>query len=116
MTTDTQSPDAPTIPSTDAESGAPADDILIDVRNLAKHFKISRHENLIAVGGVDLTIGRGETVGLVGESGSGKTTLGRVMLRLTEPTAGEIWYGGQRISHVSTSEFRKIRPKLQMVF
>ncbi len=116
MTTDTQSPDAPATPSTDAESVSPGDDILIDVRNLAKHFKISRHENLVAVGGVDLTIGRGETVGLVGESGSGKTTLGRVMLRLTEPTAGEIWYGGQRISHMSTGEFRKIRPKLQMVF
>jgi oligopeptide/dipeptide ABC transporter ATP-binding protein len=104
------------VPAATAESGAPDDDVLIDIRNLSKHFKISRRENLVAVGGVDLSIGRGETVGLVGESGSGKTTLGRVMLRLTEPTGGDIWYGGERISHMSGKEFRKVRPKLQMVF
>ena len=119
MTTDTALQDAPAAPAAAAaaaEPGAPGDDVLIDVRNLSKHFKISRRENLVAVGGVDLSIGRGETVGLVGESGSGKTTLGRVMLRLTEPTDGEIWYGGERISHMSGKEFRRVRPKLQMVF
>lgn len=89
---------------------------LLELRGLVKHFRISRHENLVAVGGVDLTIGKGETLGLVGESGSGKTTLGRLILRLLEPTAGEVWYRGQRISHLPEQDFRKIRPKLQMVF
>ena len=89
---------------------------LIDVRNVAKHFRISRRENLVAVGGVDLTIGRGETVGLVGESGSGKTTLGRLILRLWDPTYGEVWYEDKKISHMQGSELRRWRPKLQMVF
>ena len=104
-------------------AGAPAgreglnpDAPVIEIRGLAKHFQVSRHENLVAVGGVNLTIAEGETVGLVGESGSGKTTLGRVILRLTEPTAGEIYYRGVRMDNISEGAFRRYRPKLQMVF
>lgn len=103
-----------------ADEGALAapktDETLVEVRGLVKHFPVGRDATLVAVNGVNLTIGRGETVGLVGESGSGKTTLGRLILRLTEPTAGEVWFRGQPVSHLSEGAFRALRPKLQMVF
>jgi len=69
---------------------------MIDVKNLTKIYKISKNKNVIAVDGVDLTIEKGETVGLVGESGSGKSTLGRMILGLIPPTSGEIWFEGEK--------------------
>ncbi len=69
-----------------------------------------------AVDGVDLSINEGETFGLVGESGSGKTTVGRCILRLIEPTAGQIIYRGQDITKLKGEEFRRVRRKFGIVF
>ena len=69
-----------------------------------------------AVDGVDLTINEGETFGLVGESGSGKTTVGRCILRLIQPTAGQIIYRGQDITKLKGEAFTKVRRKFGIVF
>jgi len=69
-----------------------------------------------AVDGVSFTVNRGQTVGLVGESGSGKTTIGRAIIRLTEPTAGKIYYGDTAISRLGPAAFRPYRKKIQIIF
>jgi peptide/nickel transport system ATP-binding protein len=95
---------------------------LLRVRALAKHFILPRdsflepHRILRAVDGVDFDVFPGETVGLVGESGCGKSTLARVVMRLTEPTEGSIVFDGQDISHMSQSEIRPLRRRMQMIF
>ncbi|RMF33983.1 MAG: SDR family NAD(P)-dependent oxidoreductase [Alphaproteobacteria bacterium] len=66
--------------------------------------------------GIDFHVHRGETVGLVGESGSGKTTLGRCLLRLIEPDAGRITFGGRDITHLPAAELRPLRARMQMIF
>jgi len=90
---------------------------LIEVQGLTKAFP-ARHSRLLvhAVNGVSFSIQQGETLGLVGESGSGKSTVGRCILRLVEPTTGEIRYHGDDLLRYSSREFRYLRPKLQMVF
>ena len=72
---------------------------LLEVKNLYKYFPVKgvKGPGVQAVENVSLFINKGETMGLVGESGCGKTTLGRTILRLHEPTAGEIVYGGETI-------------------
>jgi oligopeptide/dipeptide ABC transporter ATP-binding protein len=69
-----------------------------------------------AVADIDLAIAPGETVGLVGESGCGKSTLGRTLLRLVEPTAGRIVFEGRDVTHLSASELRPLRRRMQMIF
>lgn len=69
-----------------------------------------------AVGGVSLAVHAGRTLGIVGESGSGKTTLGRMLVRLLDPTAGRLRYGGTEIGSLSEKELRPFRRELQMVF
>jgi len=95
---------------------------LLEVRGLKKHFPIrrgvfSRVSGYVrAVDGVDLTLRRGETLGLVGESGSGKTTTGRCILRLMEPTGGSVRFEGEDLLSLSPSGMRKMRREMQVIF
>ena len=92
-------------------------DILLDVRDLKQHFPIRtgffKTTPLKAVDGVSFTINKGETLGLVGESGCGKTTVGRSILRLYEPTAGQVFFEGEEVTKKNIDLMRK---KMQMVF
>ena len=96
--------------------------ILIEVRNLTKHFPIGAGlfgaggDFVRAVDGVSLTIRRGETFGLVGESGCGKTTTGRCILRLIEPTSGEVRFQGQDLLTVGSDDLRRLRRDMQIIF
>ena len=89
---------------------------LLEVRNLAMHFRVGRHQAARAVDGVSFSIGRGETLGLVGESGCGKTTVGRSIIRLYDPTAGEIVFDGTDLAHLSQREMLPFRRRMQMIF
>jgi oligopeptide/dipeptide ABC transporter ATP-binding protein len=101
---------------------ASGNDFLLEAREVQKYFPIrggvfSRLTgHLKAVDGVSFSIGKGETFGVVGESGCGKTTLGRVLLRLIEPTAGQVVFKGQRISDIPLKDFRPLRRDMQIVF
>ena len=95
---------------------------ILEIKNLSTYFQ-SNHgffekekEPVKAVDHVSFDVYPGETLGLVGESGCGKTTLGRSVLRLTEPTSGEIWYKRVLINHLSQTELRKMRKHLQIIF
>lgn len=88
---------------------------LIETRNLQKYFK-TPHGQLHAVDDVSIKINRGQTLGVVGESGCGKSTLGRVILRLLEPTGGDILYDGESILGYDDEQMRKMRQKMQMIF
>jgi peptide/nickel transport system ATP-binding protein len=88
---------------------------LVDVRGLAKFF--GRPGSMThAVDGLDFRLARGETVGLLGESGSGKTTTGRLLLRLTEPSTGEIRFDGSDIASFRGDALRSFRARAQLVF
>ena len=88
---------------------------VLRVESLRKVFTIEGH-NLYALNGISLEVQAGETVGLVGESGSGKTTAARCILRLIEPTGGNIYFEGANVTVMSEKQFRPLRQKLQMVF
>ncbi len=94
---------------------------LVEVRSLKKHFRLpggwfGKVRYVYAVDGVDLNISEGETFGLVGESGCGKTTLGRLVLRLVEPTSGEIVFNEQNITKLDRGQLRPVRREMQIVF
>lgn len=89
---------------------------LIETRNLKKLFKLNGGALLHAVDGIDLKIYQGETIGVVGESGCGKSTLGRSILRLIEPTSGEILYNGENIVGLKPNKMRALRKDLQIIF
>ncbi|MFD6803898.1 dipeptide ABC transporter ATP-binding protein [Streptomyces cyaneofuscatus] len=94
-----------------AEDAAP----LLEAVDLRREFGRGSGK-VAAVGGVSLTVHAGQTLGIVGESGSGKTTLGRMLVRLLDPTAGRLRYGGREIGSLSEKELRPFRRELQMVF
>ncbi len=95
---------------------------IIEIKGLKKHFpiktgffnKVTGHVR--AVDGVDFQVLPGETLGIVGESGCGKSTTGRTILRLLEPTAGEVWFNGKDLAKLSKEEMRRMRKDIQMVF
>jgi len=95
---------------------------LVSVRNLRKEFPIrkgvlSRQVGAVkAVNDVSFDVARGETLGVVGESGCGKTTTGRTILRLIEPTSGEIRFEGRDVKSMGTSELRALRREMQIIF
>ncbi|MCG0276011.1 MAG: ATP-binding cassette domain-containing protein [Thermosediminibacteraceae bacterium] len=89
---------------------------LIEINNLKKYFNVGRGAVLKAVDNVNLKIMEGETLGLVGESGCGKTTLGRTVIRLYEPTAGEVLFEGKNVHKLRGQELREFNRKAQMIF
>jgi len=95
---------------------------LLEVRNLKKYFPVGgglfshREGEVKAVDGVSLTVEEGETLGLVGESGCGKSTLGRTILRLIEPTEGEVYFRGKNLLSLSQRELRDVRREMQIIF
>ncbi|MGL4324456.1 MAG: ABC transporter ATP-binding protein [Beijerinckiaceae bacterium] len=94
--------------------------IILEARNLSKHFLARGHHasgaTIKAVDSISLALRQGETLALVGESGCGKSTTGRLLLRLIEPTAGEIFYQGEDITSLDHTAMKKRRRDLQIIF
>jgi oligopeptide transport system ATP-binding protein len=97
-------------------------DLLLEVRNLVKHYEVGggmfgkRGGIVRAVDGVSFSIRRGETLGLVGESGCGKTTTGRCVLQLERPTSGQIIFEGRDLTTLDPRELRAVRRRMQVIF
>jgi oligopeptide/dipeptide ABC transporter ATP-binding protein len=97
------------------------EDVILSTKDLKKYFPVGRGffrgatAVAKAVDGVNLDVRRGETMALVGESGCGKTTLGRLILRLIEPTGGEIWFEGVNLLKLGDEEMRRMRINMQLV-
>ncbi|MGN8646261.1 ABC transporter ATP-binding protein [Gracilibacillus sp. HCP3S3_G5_1] len=98
-------------------------ELLVEIKNLKKHFKLkgggvlNRNKKVLkAVNGVSLEIYKGETLGLVGESGCGKSTLGRNILRLQEPTDGQVLFHNENILTYSKEQMRKLRSHMQIIY
>ena len=90
---------------------------LVGVRNLVKHFPVEGSDDVVqAVDDVSFDIRSGETLGLVGESGCGKSTVGRCLLRLIEPTRGEVEFEGQNIVGLPAEKMRVLRREMQIIF
>jgi oligopeptide/dipeptide ABC transporter ATP-binding protein len=109
-------------PADRGTAGGALTEAVLEVRNLKKHFPVKKGllrktvAHVYAVDGVSFTIDRGETLGLVGESGCGKTTVGRTLLRLTEPTDGQILISGKDVTRIPKSELRPYRREMQIIF
>src|SRR6266852_8523152 len=89
---------------------------LVRVRGLVKHFPVEDSDDVWrAVDGVSFEIVGGETLGLVGESGCGKSTIGRCILRLIEPTKGDIKFAGRDVTAMKKHELRELRREMQII-
>ena len=97
-------------------------DLILEVNNLSKNFKIrskklfGKPKILKAVNNVSFQVHRGETLGIIGESGCGKSTLGRTIIKLLNPSEGEIIYNGKKINHLQGAELKSIRKDIQIIF
>lgn len=106
------------VPDKSEQNGEP----LLKVENLKVYFPIKKNffgkilKEFKAVDDVSFSVKKGETVGLVGESGCGKTTLGRTLIRLIEPTSGNIFFNGKNIAAIPADQFRKMRKDIQIIF
>ena len=90
---------------------------ILELSNVRKEFHTSSSKRaIVAVDNISLKLEKGKTLGIVGESGSGKSTLGRLMLRLIEPSAGEIKFDDVNLLNLKNTELRKMRSKMQMIF
>ncbi len=100
----------------------PSKDALLEVRHLRKCFPVKKSitgkvlQELVAVDDVSFELMPGETLGIVGESGCGKTTMGRTILKLHQPSGGQIFFNGEDITGYKNSEMRPIRTKMQIIF
>ena len=89
---------------------------LLEVKNLTKHFPAAHGKKVHAVNGVSFKLERGETLGIVGESGCGKSSMGRTILKVHEPTSGQIIFDGVDITGLSNRKMFPYRKKMQMIF
>ncbi|MDT7688762.1 MAG: peptide/nickel transport system ATP-binding protein [Acidobacteriota bacterium] len=113
-----------TVPQAEAASASAGDarvegarEELVRVRGLFKHFAVAGGDDVVrAVDGVTFEIFRGETLGLVGESGCGKSTVGRCLLRLIEPTRGQVEFEGHDVLATRGGELRRLRREMQIIF
>lgn len=92
------------------------DALLLEIKNLKKYYSVGDNSKLHAVDNITASIEKGKTLGVVGESGCGKTTLGRTILKLIEPTDGEILFEGQDIAKLNHSQMRSYRKSMQIIF
>ncbi|MFS0866353.1 ABC transporter ATP-binding protein [Microbacterium sp. 179-B 1A2 NHS] len=110
-------PAAPAAVTTDAAAPATPVDNILEVESLTKLYPVrGRKEDFAAVNDVSFAIPRGETVAIVGESGSGKTTTARMMLKIIEPTSGEIRFDGVDVASLKGKDLREFRQKVQPIF
>ena len=114
--------DAGTLTRPDSTRDAPAESALLSVRNLKKYFPVAdglfgqKNLRVHAVDGVSFDLKKGEILGLVGESGCGKSTTGRLILRLLEPTSGEIRFMNENIFEAGARRMRELRREMQIIF
>ncbi len=109
--------------STTENAATPRGETILSVKDLVMHFPLTSgliiqrtHGYVHAIDGASFDIRRGTTLGLVGESGSGKTTIGRCLVRLYKPTSGSMILDGVDLSHLSGSQLRQVRRRVQMIF
>ena len=88
---------------------------ILEVRNLTKHFKAGRRQVVHAVDDVSLTLKKGRTLGLVGESGCGKSSCARTIIRMYDPTSGQIILDGDDITNLSQKQLKPYRKKMQIL-